>query len=1236
MLSNFLNVLRSICRANAPLILGASLFGANMMAQSTSGTITGLVTDTSGAVVSEAIIEARDVGSNRLVKTETSLSGSYTIPGLTPGLYVMKVALPGFKTAQIDHVEVRVAQTTTQNVSLQVGEVSESVSVSGEAPLISPSSAAVTTTVQNKLLLDLPFQDRSALSAILLTPGSQGDPQYNGGVQSEMPAVFTQGVTPGGSITVGGGRPGGGSILVDGSDVTSAGNPRAIMTFSADMLQEVSIQANGIAAQYGRTTSGIINQATKSGTNEFHGSGSWAHTQPYFQTRFQGSAFDPTARYSAYAGAIGGPVVIPKIYNGRNKTFFWATGEPQRQRLTIGASRARLPTADELAGKFNNLYDFLDPTLRAKDINAAIASTTRINSLRYHYNLNAAGFPVGPELIIADRPVVPSNDLSRQLAQNPLAQKIIKTLFPFTPGKNTANIQWLRPDGLYDIDGNNAIFIRGVESIDNRYSFKIDQLLGSQDRLAFRYSVAPVSGTRFDWGGPSDPGGPIVQDKITSYNTGLIYNHVFSAAVSNETRLTYSRGDAFRGPNDVAISKDWGSDLGLKPAVSGVGFPQILGRGANGEGRTLDVNLGIGTDFSWSRGAHSLKMGGEHRRIQLDRISYAGLTGGNYNFSGQVTPNVGGIAGIADQLAGLITGSLNGFTFQGKQSNAYYRWRYVAAYVQDDWKISRKLTLNLGLRWDVETPRTEKYDRQGWFDPALAGTVNGKAVMGAYVWAGTGGRQRNLWPMNYKGFQPRIGLAYAAKSWMVWRASYSMLRVPVTGYGNALYPDANVNASVVNSNLGIGGVNSGPVNLVTNPIGPLPPAKDLPHDPIFFMNDTNTFGFSYIPQNNAMPRVDRWNAGVQMLLRNSLSLEIGYDGAKGTHLYAEPWAVNAVPLSVSGPLVAAGADFASPGTQYNPLGITSSNGKVIPGTLIQSLRPYQNWFNTRFSADYDRSGNSTYHGLNVGLQKRFSAGLTFLASYSFSKSLDDGAPAGNDIFGVTALQSQNREKALSNFDLTHKFRSSFSYELPFGKGKSLLAGANRWMDYLVGGYVFSGTMTRQTGLPGVVYMGNNGWYESEIGGSGSDGWTIRPDRVTGTDPITATWREDPFRRTYFNTSAFSIPGSNAVPQPGNTPRTLGDARSPTTTTLDISAAKNVKLSREGKVALQLRADAFNIMNHAVFFLNPSSRSKGLFEYLPSSRSFRPNPSATSMDPNNTGQYGNYAGRMFRVGARLSF
>jgi hypothetical protein len=682
------------------------LFGY-LWGQTNTGSITGIVQDPDGAVIPNAKVSIKEITTNATLNTVTTGAGSYTAPSLSIGVYEVTVTAPGFKREIATGLAVRVTQTTTQNFTLHVGEVTESVTVSADASMVNPNSSAVTTSVGEKFLEDLPFMDRSTLSVILLTPGAQGDPQYNGGMQSELPGIFTQATAPGAAISIGGGIPGGGSTLVDGSDVTAAGTGRMVMTFSRDQVSEVSVQATGIPAQYGRTTSAIINQATKSGSNAFRGNASWSHLDPYLQTQALGAAFPPTQHYDQAAIAIGGPVIIPKIYNGRNKTFFWATGEPQRLKMFFGATRSRLPTADDLAGKFNNSYDLLDPTLRQKDIDAAIASPLRGNSLRYHYDLNAQGFPIGEVLPTASRPLIPNNDLSGLLARNPQAQKILKLLFPFTPGKPTQFIHWLRPDGLPEVDGNNAIWARGAYTVDNRWSFKIDQLIGQTDRIAFRYAYSPVTGTRFDWAGYDDPGDTIAQDQIFSRNISLIHTHTFSATVFNEFRASYSRGNSLRSSNDASLSQDWGAAMGLVPAIQGVGFPSIVTRGFNAQGsfngRSLDVNAGVGDDLSWIKGRHSFKIGGEHRRVQLNRYDFGGQTGGTYSFAGQISPNTGSVNTIVDQIGGLITGSLNTYTYRTVPTVAYYRWRYLATYIQDDYKLTKRLTLNLGLRWDAET-----------------------------------------------------------------------------------------------------------------------------------------------------------------------------------------------------------------------------------------------------------------------------------------------------------------------------------------------------------------------------------------------------------------------------------------------------------------------------------------------------------------------------------------------------
>ena len=227
----------------------ALLLALSALAQTNTGSITGLVTDSTGAVLAGAQITVKSAATNATVKTVTNETGNYSIPSLSPGLLDLELTAPGFKRATAQNLEVRSTQTTTQNFTLQIGDVAESVTVSADSALVNPNSSAVTTSVGEKFLEDLPFMDRSTLSVVLLTPGAQGDPQYNGGVQSELLGIFTQATAPGAAMSIGGGIPGGGSTLVDGSDVSSPGTGRMVMTFSRDQVSEVSVQANGIPAQ---------------------------------------------------------------------------------------------------------------------------------------------------------------------------------------------------------------------------------------------------------------------------------------------------------------------------------------------------------------------------------------------------------------------------------------------------------------------------------------------------------------------------------------------------------------------------------------------------------------------------------------------------------------------------------------------------------------------------------------------------------------------------------------------------------------------------------------------------------------------------------------------------------------------------------------------------------------------------------------------------------------------------
>ncbi len=400
-----------------------SIFGITLLttalsnltpAQTSAGTVTGQVLDSTNAVVAGATVRVINTATNDVRVIATNSEGIYSLPSLPPGQYRIVVEKEGFSKSEVGSVTVNTAQVTTANILLQVGRTSETVTITAEAELLSKDSAAVSATVENKLLTEMPFPERSALGAILLSPGVQGDPQYPGGIQSENPGPFTQPVAPGASISINGARNGASSILVDGSDISLASYPRTGVTFSGDTVREMTVQTLGIPAQYGRTAGGVINQATKGGTNSFHGGVFWQHTDPGLQAWRHGThqaGVPPQFRQNLFSGVIGGPVWLPKKVfgpagmDGRNRSFFHATFEPARLSDQLFSFRTRIPTAKELAGDLSEGFDALSQcclaTLQNQGVEAALAQLRglyaqgRAPQLYYQFDRNAQGLPFG-------------------------------------------------------------------------------------------------------------------------------------------------------------------------------------------------------------------------------------------------------------------------------------------------------------------------------------------------------------------------------------------------------------------------------------------------------------------------------------------------------------------------------------------------------------------------------------------------------------------------------------------------------------------------------------------------------------------------------------------------------------------------------------------------------------------------------------------------------------------------
>lgn len=1140
--------------------------------------------------MADAAVLVKNVETNVTVTSATNAAGLYTVTSLMPGAYTIEVQKDGFEKTLVTSVVISATQTSTTDVQLRVGQVNSTITVSSEAPLLTPTTPQVATTVEQDLATNLPYAERSTLGATLLVAGVRGDPQYANQVQSENPGIYTQPNTPGSSLRVGGAFPGRTSIMIDGSDVTQTSFPRAGVTVSGDMVQETTVVSGGLAAQYGRSQGGVIIQATRGGTNAFHGGLTWRHSDPALQAQQLGSTLRPALHQNFFGIYAGGPVVLPKVYNGRDKTFFYVGVEPGRLNNVIGA-QGQVPTVDEIAGHLNNAYALIDTSILRRSGAAAALAAPRAGGLYYQFPLNAAGFPSGPQYSSASQYVpIPNNDVSAQLAQNKFAQFFLSQLpTPSNPGPYAT---FLRPDGLWMPNGNNISYARGVQNFDDRFSFRIDHVLTSRDRLFGRYTDIPVTGNRFFILPPSSPVQQAPADTAYTKNLALSESHIFSGSLVNELRVQYLRNRQLRAESASALSKDWAASFGLTPATFGKGFPNFgLGftsnAGVSNGTSQVDENYQLSDDLTWTHGKHVLKMGVDVRRLQSNQYNLAGVYGGSYNFGPNLTNS--GVSG-GSAIATLALGLINGFSNTPTPVPAYYRWHYYGGYFQDDWRILPKLTINAGLRYEYESPRIEKYNNQGTFIPSLTGTLNGLPARGAFCFSGACGLSDTIWPRNYNGFEPRLGIAWSPTSRVTVRAVYNLLRAPLTGYSLTPNPDFNVPSATIGGQTG-GVTPNSAVDFITNPVGPLTSALSAlqGRGPFFTVQGLTV---PYVDQANTVPYTQQWGLTLQFQLWRTDMLQVAYNGLKGTHLvsnFAPPQ--NLPDLANLFNLISQGYNFTP--SEFNPYGI-KQNGAVIKENMFTALLPYQNFFNSSLQEMMNRSGNSTYHALYLTWNHRFAQGLSLLSSFTWSKSINDvggDVNTAQSIYSAAPVQSptsRSSDKSVANFDVPLTFTTGFTYVLPLGRGK-FLSAHNKYIDAVIGNWKTSGTYNVQDGFPMWVTLGSAGYWFSTGGGTTLPASVnLRPNIVSGQACINQDWRQDPINKPYINSSFFSMPGSMDAPAFGAAPPTLSACRAPKITTFDGNLYRRFQLGRSENRYVELGVNAINALNHSAFMMNPNT------------------------------------------------
>ncbi len=1210
-------------RCCAALVL-ALLVAMPLWSQTNKGSISGTIFDPSGAVLPGATVTITNIGTGHKIVVTTTDKGAYQAPNVDPLDYRIEVEAPGFKKTSMDRVKVDTATPVTVNLTLQLGSRADVVQVTATLPLVNAESGVVSQTISERQIMDVPLNNRSALDLAMTLANVTGD------AGNEDPDLASTIPTPGFNLFINGGRAGSSSILADGARNTGIGLARAVVTFSPDSVQEFTVMTSNYSAEYGQSSGGVVNITTKSGKNKFTGNLNWYNRNPIFQAGTYTTS--PTVRpkrnlrQNQFGAIFQGPVYVPKIYNGHNKTFFFVSFEP-RYYSDSTPNEPLLPTDAMRKGDFSNLVN-VSNAQAPRDVAARFPGLTTTDVVLYNQFLTQGDKFLRPQAMPTGQttfPQFPNNVIPTSML-DPVALKIQENI-PHA--------------GEYFISSSNTLanystttFIKNKEI---RLTTKIDHQLTKSNRLSGRYTQVPIRG---------DKGCCDFQIGVNEINTGgtdfstskqllITDTHTWSRMV-NELLLNYTRGRFSRNMPpmyDIYTGRNWSTELGL-PSITTGGLPSFLmgpysmGFSQSQQNENIEQTYNIANNFSWIRGNMTWKFGVDLADMRLKTAPMYGGPGGRYEFNRNTSWTnsalTGGTGGA--HYAQFLLGVPNLVTLRDSLFTYYYRWKSAAGYVQNDWKIKSNFTLNLGLRYSLQYPREEENNLQAVYRPDLAkeytlaapvtlanGHVVTKALVPPMAFAGMGGRSKYLTPVDYRGFEPRFGFAWVPRlfGWnesgkFVIRGGYGLSHGTLTGMDRNANPDfsgtsgfngdtGGADASIVN----IGGVNYNTMmRICCNKPALIPktPSQrlNLPADGLLYLDSINYSGLVRVVSGNYhVPYVQSFSLQISYELPKQNVLEIAYTGAKGTHLFMPP--INIAPRSYS----TAESFFRSglsPDTQINdPLGRLQPNGQVVRINQGDAESQYLGF--ASLSTYLDSSANSIRHGGYVSLRKRFSQGVMFTTNYTFAKSIDDASDSGGVRFvdfniirsngQVMVGAPRSNDRSVSTFDVRHAFSGTFLWDLPVGQGRQFLPSTPKWVNHIIGGWTLSGTGRIQQGTPLVVVIRDGNQLAP------GNLRAIRPNLVQGVPIKNPLWTRDcPIGTTcepWFNPAAFTRPAKGEL---GNAPRTIDSARWPAFYLFDMSVQKNWQL-QEGK-RLQLRVDAINLFNHPIFQFGRDSDNGEIF------------------------------------------
>lgn len=1237
--------LKKIISLSAAMLFLLALLCAPTLAQQITATLTGTITDPNGAVVPGATVTATSTETGQSRSNTTDDEGRYTIPFLPPGTYNVSVEGTGFTRVTRENIRLEVAQTATIDISLSVTGGEVKVEIGGnEVPLLQTETSTIETTIEQKLVEDLPSVDRNIFSFVNLVPGAidagtaTGNP--GGAVGSAGNRNFFDS-----NFSVNGGRASSNDVLLDGVSNTIGDFNGVAISPPQDSIREFKVLSGIAPAEYGRTAGGIVTIATKAGTNKFHGA-----LYEYFQDReLNANGFVRNrlglqrinVNRSQFGGAIGGPVFLPRfgeggpaLYNGKNRTFFFFNYEARREDNPFSRELLTVPTTAQRSGDLSDLLggNRTDILFAPGNPGGAAGTPVRFGQIFNPYGALVPYLQVnanGTTTQVLGRPVIPNNDLSvlpvcqpgprAQACLDPVALNVLS----YIPLPNATGTKLATAPGVM----NNYVISDTTQFTRDIFAGRIDQKISDKQNLFGRFSYE-VRHDQF----PNFFNSPASNAReIRDQFLNTTFNHVYTltSSVINNFRYGYTRVRANQRPNSQGFNPTTlGLPSYLAEGAANLQFPNFL-IGGGTDAATLpgqinsDTIGGAGNDqprdthtlnnsVTIVRGSHTIKTGGEYRLLRFYPFQFFNPTG-NFTFDRTFTRGPVGTASYANPAtAGSALASfLLGLPSQAQREaiapiTIYHH--YYAGYLQDDWRVTRKLTLNLGLRYDYETGTAESHRLVSSFDldaaapvqipsnftldPAVSALNPGIRNLRGFLSFPEGAQSRT----SKNRFAPRLGFAYSLSNKTTLRGGFGMFFLP-----QSLEPTTaqgvNFTSSVVQSTqtaqIGTGTI------FLSDPFrggSLLTPVSGNTRAERTLLGGT-VVAVEPVREN---PYTQQWSLVLQRQLARNLVFDVAYVGARGRNLPIQQLLLNQLSPEA---LEYARNNFANPGTcpttanpnaacttvaafltqaVPNPLAGQIPEVGALNGTTIaraQLLRPYPQYQGVTYFRPH--VGKSNYHALQLNLQKRFSDGLSAVASYVWSKLLDTGGVGSGAAFldpspAQDVYNYEQREYSYSTLDVPHRFVGSFTYELPIGRGKRFGKDMNPFLNFFLGGFQISGAVTLQSGTP--LLITQNGFVE--VTGLAAVGNAVRrPNRVGANTFDNNTFRENARNNLpAIDPSAFARADAFTF---GNSARTYDDIRRDPYRNVDFSLIKNFGFN-DNRQKLQLRAEFLNAFNYVVF------------------------------------------------------